>query len=170
MARRCYETPAVRARFPAARRADYPDVCRHCHARQTSKPRGLCWPCYADPAVRGRYPADTAYGNRGHGTADNHAAAAFLFLAGWLTHRHHRTSLHAEDWEAVLGVVTPRQRLAIVLRHFHGWSYDRIGEEMGVSHNRATQLDHAGLKRLRVVHGEGRLVELLSAVRGPVVA
>lgn len=166
LAHRCSRDPAVRAKFPAAP-PPQPDVCRHCGDRPPCRPRGLCARCYYLPGVRGLYESAQ---NRGHGTPADHAAAAWLFLAGWLMHRHHRSSLHAEDWEAVLRVVTPRERLVLVLRHFHGWPHDRVGEELGVSLERANQLDRAGLKRLRVVHGEGRLRELLSAVRGPVVA
>lgn len=36
-------------------------LCRHCHSRRLSRPRGLCWTCYYSPDVRQRYEANATH-------------------------------------------------------------------------------------------------------------
>jgi hypothetical protein len=33
-----------------------PKICRHCHAKTASRPRGLCWGCYYTPGIKEQYP------------------------------------------------------------------------------------------------------------------
>jgi hypothetical protein len=41
--------------------------CRHCHARQVGRPRGLCWDCFFTPGVRELYPPTDKSSRRGVG-------------------------------------------------------------------------------------------------------
>lgn len=35
--------------------------CVHCHRKNASRPRGLCWKCFYTPAVRDVYPVTSKY-------------------------------------------------------------------------------------------------------------
>jgi hypothetical protein len=39
--------------------------CRHCGAKEATRPKGLCWGCYYDPAVKALYPTTSKYANKG---------------------------------------------------------------------------------------------------------
>lgn len=42
--------------------------CRHCNAKPSCRPRGLCWTCFYTPAVRDLYPIKACEHNqRGSG-------------------------------------------------------------------------------------------------------
>lgn len=50
----------MRQLYPESRPA-----CRHCKAKPTNRPRGLCWTCWRAPGVKELYPPTSRYANRG---------------------------------------------------------------------------------------------------------
>ena len=42
-------------------------ICQHCHQREASRPRQLCWLCYYRPGVRELYPTNSKFARRGLG-------------------------------------------------------------------------------------------------------
>ncbi|MBI3409230.1 MAG: hypothetical protein HY040_12860 [Planctomycetes bacterium] len=42
-------------------------ICRHCHLKSATRPRGLCWTCYNTDGVREKHPSTSRYGRRGPG-------------------------------------------------------------------------------------------------------
>lgn len=64
-------------------------------------------------------------------------------------------SLHGEELKQALALLSPRERLVITLRYGIGDGYSRtlveVGKELGVSHERARQLEARALKMMRTV-------------------
>lgn len=44
-------------------------ICRHCHKRTVSRPRGLCYHCYYTPGVTDLYPSKSKFARRGLGNS-----------------------------------------------------------------------------------------------------
>lgn len=42
-------------------------MCRHCNAKFSIRPRGLCWVCYYKAGVRDLYPPTSKFARRGVG-------------------------------------------------------------------------------------------------------